>query len=94
MVCKHLALAPLEKALMASGATVTSRGAAWSRNCREWVYFDVRLDIAAIRERFVFADCVRMHENLDCKSGTERGFECTACHDAVMGLVSGGPVFP
>jgi hypothetical protein len=91
MVCKHLA--PLEKALIASGATVTSRGAAWSRNCREWVYFDVRLDIDAIRERFALPDCVKVHENKDPRSGLERGFECAACNDAVMGLIDGGKVF-
>ena len=92
MVCGHLAA--LEKALIASGARPTFRGAAWSKNCREWVYFDVVFDIAAVRKRFDLPDCVRIHENVDKKSGTERGFECTACHDAVMGLLDGGPVYP
>jgi len=92
MVCKHLAV--LEKALIASGLKVTSRGAAWSKNCREWVYFDVRLDIDAIRERIAFPDCVQVHENTDQRSGLERGFVCDSCNDGVMGKVDGGPVFP
>lgn len=86
MVCDHLA--PLEKALLASGVSVTFRGEAWSKNCREWVYFDVALDITALEERFSFPTCVSVHENKDPKSGLERGFVCDSCHDAVMGLVS------
>ena len=92
MLCKHLAL--LEKALIESGSPVTFRGAAWSINCREWVYFDVVLDIAAIQQRFALPACVRVHEIKDSRAGLERGFECTSCNDAVMGLVKGGPVFP
>lgn len=91
MVCRHLAA--LETALIERGFKATFRGAAWTKNCREWVYFDVRFDIAATRKQFDFPDCVQVHENLDGKSGTERGFECTACHDAVMGLLDGGKVF-
>ncbi len=91
MVCEHLR--ELEKALLAAGVRETARGPVWTKNCREWVYFDIVLDIAALQDRFAFAPCVRMHENLDAKSGTERGFECTACHDGVMGLTDGGPAF-
>jgi len=47
MVCHHLR--GLEKALKEAGFTETSRGQAWSRNCREWVYFNVVLDIEKIR---------------------------------------------
>jgi hypothetical protein len=91
MVCEHLA--PLEKALLQSGARETARGQVWTRNCREWVYFDVVLDTVALRGRFPFAACVDVHENTDPKSGMERGFVCTACHDGVMGLLEGRPVF-
>lgn len=91
MVCNHLA--PLEEALMGSGASVTYRGQAWSLNCREWVYFDRSLDVAALKNRFSFGPTVRVHENRDPKSGLERGFVCTSCHDAVMGVVGGDNVF-
>lgn len=91
MVCPHLA--ELEAALLASGARETFRGQAWSQNCREWVYFDRVLDVPALQARFSFGDVVQVHENLDPKSGLERGFVCSACHDAIMGLVDHAPRF-
>lgn len=47
----------------------------------------MELDVAAIESRLNFPAYVEVHENLDPKSGTERGFVCTECHDAVMGRV-------
>jgi hypothetical protein len=91
MVCQHLA--PLEAALIEAGAKETFRGAAWTKKCREWVYFDVVLDISALEKRFQFPACVRVHENLDPKSGLERGFACEACEDAVMGRIDGATEF-
>jgi hypothetical protein len=91
MVCQHLQV--LETELIAAGAKETCRGAVWSKNCREWVYFDIVLDTEAIAARMSFPSCVRVHANLDPKSGTEQGFECTQCHDAIMGLVSGDRVY-
>jgi len=90
MVCDHLA--PLEQALIESGAQETARGAVWSKNCREWVYFNVVLEIPSLQRRFSFPSCVEVHENKDQKSGLERGFVCNACNDAVMGLVHGGTI--
>lgn len=91
MVCSHLS--ELEQALKAAGVEETFRGQAWSDNCREWVYFDAVLDVASLRRRFDFGPSVSVHENLDPRSGTERGFVCTTCHDAVVGRIDGRPVF-
>ncbi len=91
MVCIHLS--ELERALMESGAKVTSRGQAWSRNCREWVYFDVRLDIKRLSVRFGLGPPVNIHENTDPRSGLERGFVCSECNDAVLGRVKGGRAY-
>ena len=91
MVCSHLH--KLEEELIASGVAENYRGQAWSENCREWVYFDVVLDIESLMERFDFGPNVGVHQNLDPKSGTERGFVCNKCHDAIMGFVVGGPTF-
>ncbi len=91
MVCAHLA--ELENALIAGAAVETYRGQPWTRNCREWVYFDVVLDIEALQRRFDFGPTVSVHENLDSKSGQERGFVCDACHDAVLGVLDGRSVF-
>lgn len=91
MVCSHLAA--LERALLDSRAQETERGQLWSKNCREWVYFNVVLDVAALQKRFAFDPCVTVHENLDPRSGTERGFYCSSCHDGVMGRLDGAAVF-
>jgi hypothetical protein len=37
MVCEHLSA--LEQQMLSAGLRVTFRGQAWSRNCREWVFF-------------------------------------------------------
>lgn len=89
MVCEHLR--PLEHALAAAGIAVGFRGQTWSEQCREWVYYSAVLDMKSIRP--YLPDCVEPHENLDLRSGQERGFYCTQCHDAVMGLLKGGRRF-
>jgi hypothetical protein len=91
MVCRHLS--PLEKELQEAGFRETFRGRAWTKNCREWVYFDVVFDIESVLSRMHFDPCVEIHENLDPKSGSERGFVCSECLDGVMGLVAGEQTF-
>ena len=83
LVCEHLY--PLEQALQAAGIAETYRGQPWSRNCREWVYFDTELDTGTIARRFQLLQCVKVVENTDPKSGIEHGLFCTLCKDAVMG---------
>jgi hypothetical protein len=96
MICHHLR--DLERALQAAGIRETYRGTPWSRNCREWVYFDCRLDMAAIRHAFGLAECVSEHVNDDPKSGREAGLVCQSCHDAIIGVhvldQAERPVFP
>lgn len=84
MTCEHLI--ELERALAAAGFHETFRGAAWSANCREWVYFDCVLDRDAIRRRYELAACVEDHEHRGTHDGQEAGFVCTVDHDGVMGL--------
>ncbi|HNQ77260.1 MAG TPA: hypothetical protein PKJ37_09780 [Acidobacteriota bacterium] len=91
MTCEHLR--KLEEELLSAGIKETYRGTPWTDNCREWVYFDVVLDTASIAARMNFAPCVTVHENLDPKSGTERGFYCSECLDAIMGLVEGEKLY-
>lgn len=90
MTCEHLRV--LEQSLLDAGVRETFRGAAWSDNCREWVYFDVVLDTGAIAAHL--PECVRVHENTDPRSGLERGFVCGHCLDAIMGRIDGAPRFP
>lgn len=83
MTCEHLA--ELENAIIGAGFEETYRGAAWSRNCREWVYFDCILSVEAIRAAFDLADCVRDHAHVGTHDGQEAGLVCEIHHDALMG---------
>jgi hypothetical protein len=84
MTCEHLI--ELDRALAEAGFKETFRGAAWSANCREWVYYDCVLDRDAIRRRYELAACVQDHEHRGTHDGQEAGFVCTVHHDGVMGL--------
>ena len=84
MICDHVK--PLEDALVAAGHKEQYRGAPWSRNCREWVVFDVLLDTAALKKRFKFAPCVKVHSHRGTHDGSEHGFVCEEHHDAVIGI--------
>jgi hypothetical protein len=95
MTCEHLR--ELEVALIAKGVRVTYRGQPWSSNCREWVYFDAHLDTLSISKNFSLPPCVMEHVHQGTHDGEERGFVCTLCHDAVIGLLHpqpGKPIFP
>ena len=83
MVCAHLR--PLEQELIAQGIPETFRGQPWSANCREWVYFDCVLDLAALRKRLALHYCVVEHVNDDPRTGREQGFKCTQHHDGIIG---------
>ncbi|HQZ95884.1 MAG TPA: hypothetical protein PLP21_06165 [Pyrinomonadaceae bacterium] len=91
MVCEHLA--GLEQELITSGAVETSRGKPWSKNCREWVSFDVVFDTAAISNRIPFAPSVEVYENTDVRTGLEKGFVCSSCHDGIIGAIRGAKKF-
>jgi len=84
MVCEHLKA--LEEEMIASGMAITFRGQAWSKNCREWVYFDCFIDRQAIRERVDLPACVEDHEHLGTHDGQESGFRCVQCQDGIMGV--------
>lgn len=84
MVCEHLSA--LEQEILTAGVRETFRGAAWTRNCREWVYFDCWLDLPALRARFTFAPCVVDHTHRGTHDGSEAGFFCETCKDAIMGV--------
>jgi hypothetical protein len=87
-MCEHLL--PLDEALQAAGIKETFRGQAWTKNCREWVYYDCVLPMDQLRRAFSFGDHIKIHVNLDQRSGTEAGFVCTICNDGVMGLHPAG----
>jgi len=83
MVCEHLHT--LEHALMEAGIPETFRGQAWTKNCREWVYFHCKLNIELIRTTFELPSNILERINHDPRSGREHGLVCQTCHDAIMG---------
>ena len=96
MICEHLRT--IEAAIVAAGIAETHRGQVWTANCREWVYFDCRLDCEALMAAYDLGPTVASHKNDDPRSGLEAGLCCTECHDAVMGhhpdVAGEWPVFP
>ena len=84
MVCEHLR--PLESELIGLGIRETARGQVWTKNCREWVYFDCWLDLESVRKRMAFDACVIDHVHRGTHEGSETGFVCRIHHDGVMGV--------
>lgn len=83
-ICEHLR--PLLAYLLEQGAQVTYAGQPWSQNCRRWVYFNVVLDIDALKARFAPGNIVEPHIHRGTHDGAEQGLYCSEHHDAVMGL--------
>lgn len=83
MLCEHLL--KLEQDLRDAGIKETHRGQPWSKNCREWVYFDCRLDLVSLRARLNLAQVVVDHVHRGTHDGSEAGFVCTCRCDAIMG---------
>lgn len=83
-MCEHLI--DLENEIKSKNIKETYRGQVWTKNCREWVYFDCYLNIESLRIKFNFPGFIKHHENNDNKSGLEEGFYCELCKDAIMGL--------
>lgn len=82
-MCIHLK--PLEDYLKAQGIVETYRGQVWSKNCREWIYFDTLLNPQELKEKFDFDDTIKIHDYEDIKVGSELGLVCTICNDAIIG---------
>jgi hypothetical protein len=91
-LCTHLR--PVEDALTQAGAKELSRGQAWSKNCREWVYVDRFLDTGAILTEFQLPPCVEAYVHRGTHDGSERGIVCTEHQDAIMGPVDPSPDRP
>jgi len=83
MTCEHLL--ELEQAIIQAGFKETFRGRVWTRNCREWVYFDCYLPLDTIPQKFSLAPCVQVHQHRGTHDGQEAGFVCQEHHDAIMG---------
>jgi len=84
-VCPHLR--PVAEFLRQQGMRITSFGQAWSRNCRNWVYFDGVIDVDSLRRSLSLGECVSIHRHRGTHDGSEQGFVCGLCNDGVMGRI-------
>ena len=66
---------------------VTFFGKAWGNSTNNWIYFDTVLDIEDLKNSFNLTESIELHENLDPKSGQERGFIDTQTGEAIMGKI-------
>lgn len=82
-MCIHLE--QLEKYILAAGFKETFRGQPWTNNCHEWVYYSCVLDTKNLKEKLNLEFPVIVHDYFDPKAGSELGFVCTLCNDAIMG---------
>lgn len=67
---------------------ITYFGKAWSGCINNWIYFDTVLDIEALKELFDLDSNFEVHENLDPKSGVERGFVDKTTGEGIMGKMN------
>lgn len=82
-MCAHLK--PIEDYLKKAGYTEIYRGQPWSKNCREWIYFDEVLDPIELIKTFNLNKSISIHNYADNKVGAEFGLVCTICKDAIIG---------
>ena len=63
-------------------------GKAWSENQSDWIYFDKVLDLEKLRTKLNFGESIIDHQNLDSRSGLEKGFIDRKTGEGVMGKVN------
>lgn len=64
---------------------ITFFGLAWSNATARWIYFDTVLDVEELQSQFELDENMEVHENLDPKSGLERGFVDQTTGEGLMG---------
>ena len=83
-MCEHLQ--PVTDYLKKESIPVTYRGQPWSKNCREWVYYDCVLKPEELKAKFGLERMVVVHDYEDVKVGSELGLVCNECWDGVIGI--------
>jgi len=80
-------LQQIAKYLLNMHVEVGYYGKAWGNYHANWMYFEEVLDLEALRFKFSLGEHIKVHENLDNKSGLERGFIDTTTGEGLMGKV-------
>ncbi len=84
---KSKELKKLAKYLMKNNKKITYFGKAWSEIDSNWIYFDTIMDLKKIRQKMSFSENIIEHQNLDNKSGLEKGFIDKLTNEGVMGKI-------
>lgn len=83
-------LRQIAKGLQKSGIEISYFGRAWTEQHADWIYFDTMLDIEKLRNKYQLGSHIIIHENLDPKSGTEKGFIDEQTGEGLMGKIHEG----
>jgi hypothetical protein len=84
---KSDSLRHIAKNLKKSGIEITFFGFAWTKQRANWIYFNTVLDVEALRRNFQLGTHILIHENLDPKSGLEKGFIDDQTGEGLMGRI-------
>lgn len=82
---KSYSLRKIAEQLVMNRFGITFYGQAWTNTTADWIYFDTVLDIDSLKKEFNLGDNFIVHENLDPKSGTERGVIDINTGEGLMG---------
>jgi len=77
----------IARSLKKSGIEVTYFGRAWTEQLADWIYFDTVLNVEKLRNKYQLGAHIVIHENLDPKSGTEKGFIDEQTGEGLMGKI-------
>ncbi len=80
-------LQQIAKYLLSQRAKITYFGTTWSQRNANWIYFDIVLNIEMLQKQFQWDETIQLSENLDPKSGLERGLFDTKTEEGLMGKV-------
>lgn len=82
---KSVILNKIKTSLETQNKSITFFDQAWSNSKSNWVYFDAILDIELIKKQFDPDNQLLIHENLDRKSGLEKGLIDPLTKEAIIG---------
>ena len=66
---------------------ITYFGRAWTKQLADWIYFNTVLDVENLWKKYQPGAHIVIHENLDPKSGTEKGFIDEQTGEGLMGKI-------
>ncbi len=84
---KSDSLRNIAKSLKNKGIDITYFGRTWTKQLADWIYFDTVLDVEKLRNQYQLGAHIVIHENLDPKSGTEKGLIDKQTGEGLMGKI-------